>query len=318
MDMSSYISINANISDTNEIYLYLKLIKDKNNDNDNLDKYLSILYKKLNPIHSNHFQLDLHDNIVKILQDITPIEPLPPLVLQNLSTKYTLAINQNEIKRRVGILYDKLFPYQIDALNYGIMRNGCCCLYDEMGLGKSFQTLALMNYFSYLISSLSSSSDSISLSSSSSSSNTLSDWKYNNLNWIVICPGAMIMSWYRDLMSYSIYSPHFNNIDDIEDKNDDDKNDDDKHDKHKDDNNKKRKRNSNKNDKGNKKDKKHKKDKKDKKHKHKRDKENDRYIQIVSKSSDILIGRILIMSYTMVPLIMDQLYESIQKEIIMN
>ncbi|KAI6200028.1 putative SMARCAL1-like protein [Aphelenchoides besseyi] len=80
------------------------------------------------------------------------VKPLPPWVFRVFSdafqgVKKTVTLPSFHNKVETSLL-DKLFPYQLTGLRFGVEKEGRVLLADEMGLGKSLQAMAIARTYS--------------------------------------------------------------------------------------------------------------------------------------------------------------------------
>jgi len=86
------------------------------------------------------FQLDSHEIVARGLQQMGAVEMIPPWVLQMMDAS---ARQPDPGELDCTRLPDRLLPYQLEGVRFGISRGGRCLIGDEMGLGKTVQALAL-------------------------------------------------------------------------------------------------------------------------------------------------------------------------------
>ncbi|UKJ90023.1 hypothetical protein MACJ_003281 [Theileria orientalis] len=69
------------------------------------------------------------------------------MILQRMQDEYTKE-NMNKMELLIGeVLWEKLFSFQKEGVNFGLKKNGRVLIGDEMGLGKSLQALAISAFY---------------------------------------------------------------------------------------------------------------------------------------------------------------------------
>ncbi|KAI6230707.1 putative SMARCAL1-like protein [Aphelenchoides fujianensis] len=79
------------------------------------------------------------------------VTELPKWILDNFKDELAGVVRAEEEPMQTAIeadLLNKMFPYQLKGLHFGIQKRGCLLLADEMGLGKSVQALAIARAYS--------------------------------------------------------------------------------------------------------------------------------------------------------------------------
>lgn len=77
--------------------------------------------------------------------NIAQIEEIPDFVLNCVKkTKNDINVDYSRLDPELD---NALMPFQREAVEFGVERNGRCLLGDDMGLGKTFQALGIANYY---------------------------------------------------------------------------------------------------------------------------------------------------------------------------
>ncbi|KAF6213119.1 hypothetical protein GE061_010834 [Apolygus lucorum] len=123
------------------------------------------------------FPLDQYENLKKKIEPLAPnitVGNLPKSVLKMFSNKNKVLddFKSIDISRIEPTLFECLFPFQKEGVQFAVSKQGKCLIADEMGLGKTLQALAIADYYQ-------------------------EDWPI-----LVICPSSMRFQWQEEILRY--------------------------------------------------------------------------------------------------------------------
>ena len=101
------------------------------------------------------------------------VNDVPPELLPGLARIVLQSVAAEEIAARIPFIWNKLFPYQREGVQFAINHFGKCLFGDEMGLGKSVQALGLVAFF-------------------------------RSLPLLIICPKSLRSNWLNELLVWKI------------------------------------------------------------------------------------------------------------------
>ncbi|XP_014287672.1 SWI/SNF-related matrix-associated actin-dependent regulator of chromatin subfamily A-like protein 1 [Halyomorpha halys] len=133
------------------------------------------------------FPLKEYENFKKITAPLSPqivIGNLPASVLKIFSNPSNFSVNHKDVDISCiePTLFNSLFPFQKEGIQFGVSKGGRCMIADEMGLGKTIQALGISDFYR-------------------------DEWPL-----LVVCPSSMRFQWEEEIRrnlphvpSYSIY-----------------------------------------------------------------------------------------------------------------